>query len=643
MFIAYIVIFITFFWVNIVYAISFSANWRGLRAKETPTTVSKAYSFSFSHRLSRTMSFTGSLRYLRSDQEDKYREMLVPSLFYTLANDLFNYNLGFSASQAESKDRATLKNYSITNTFSTNIKKTRVNIFYNFAKNWNEANPKTLDTKNESWGLNLSRNFYRKYLKNLFLSYLYRFNKNNDYITKSKTESSTHSFNGRYFKKIGKLNFRIEQRYSISTMESWYNLVGGKAKVEIGLTTNGTLPSTIYDTNETVIIIPYSQSIEGIEFYIDYTNKEKIPSTVIFDIYYSNNGITWNTLATNVSLPYTFPSPISYRWLKLVVKSGAGNLVSGGIELPDPRIIGFYYVKERHTERKMVYYITTGSLSYIFPKGIRANYFGYYQVQKPDYGNKRTIQNHSFYTSWQGKPYFRPSFRFNISKTKEENKPEIKNRTISISIASTPIKTINLGAGYSNNNYYEEDRKVFSTDTYGLSSVFTIFPDLTLRTNLNYNKNKNYTSKIKQNSYGGNIDIFMRLKPNLNVNFKVNFVRSKSIYADGTTTSSSSQIYGFLIDWRISRCLSFTTTQYLNKSSKETGYMFFYNLSFAPFKKIRINSSYSGVRDNSKMDNITLSLMWYIAPRISFNTSYNWNNINGERKWSWNWGANLTF
>ncbi|WP_038055358.1 hypothetical protein [Thermodesulfobacterium hydrogeniphilum] len=638
-----IIIFTIFFWINEVCAINLSASWHGVEASEAPTVFSQTYSFSFSHELSRTMFFTGSVRYLRTDQKDEYREMITPSLFYAITTDLFNYNFGFSSFQSRSNDRPTFKNYSITNTLSTKIKKTRVSLYYNFGRNWNEATPRTLDNKNESWGLNLSRNFYEKYLKNLSLSYSYHFNKGKDCINGGKTETSTHTFNGRYSKNIGKLNFSIEQKYSTSTTESWYALIGGKAKVEIGLTTNGTIPNPLYDTNATIVKLPSDQSIDGIQFYTDYANRITISSTVFFDIYYSNDGITWNTLATSVSLPYTFSSSISYTWLKLVVKSGAGSPPSGGINLPDPKIVGFYYTTEGHTKRKNTFYTTTGSLSYTFPKDIRTNYFGYYEVQKSDPGNKKTIQNHSFYTSWGGNLYFRPSFSFNISKTKDGSKPETKSTTFSVSVSSTPIDTINLGVGYYNNRYYEGSNKVFKTQFYSFSGVFNIFPDLTLRTNLNYNKNKSYVSKVEQNSYGSSIDLFMRLKSNLTAEFKINYTHSKNTYENGTATSASNQKYGVLIDWRISQILHFTTSQYLNSSSDKTNYTFFYSVYFAPWKRIRLSSSYSGIRNDEKTDNIALNLIWDLGPHINFNTSYTWNKIEGDTKWSWNWTLNLTF
>ncbi len=637
-------ILISFFWINLAWGINFSANWHSVKTSEPPSSFSKSYSLSFSHSLSRTMFLTGSMRYMRNDQGDRYREMIMPSVFYTLTTDLFNYNLGLSSSQAKSKNYPTLENYSITNTFSTNIKKVNIGLFFNMEKNWNNLNPKTIDNKNESWGLNLSHRFY-KYLKNLSINYAYRFNKVKDYITNSKTKTSSHSFNWHYFKTIKNLNFGIEQRYSISTTESWYALISGQAKIYVNLITNGTLPSVLYDTNETVIKIPYPQSIEGIEFYTDYTNRTAIPSTVIFDIYYSNNGITWTLLATNVSLPYTFSSPVSYTWIKLVVKTGAGNPVSGGINLPDPRIVGFYYTKQNYFKRKNVYWTTSGNISYALPKGIRASYFGYYEVQKPEPGNKRTIQSHSFYTYWQGTRYFRPSFRFNITRSKEKDKPETKSFIYSLSVGSTPIDTVNLSGGYTNNKYYEGNTKIFNSQTYALSGVFNIFPDFTLRSTLSYNIDKNYISNLKQNTYGSNIDMFVRLRPNLTTDFRINYTHSKNTYSNSTNTSGSTKRCGILIDWGISRALHFTSSQYLSENSvdNKVSYMFFYNIYFAPWRKVRLNTSYSGIRDDQKVDNISIGLIWYVAYHINFNTSYNWNRVKNNTSWSWNWSVNFTF
>jgi len=623
------IIFFCFF--SLVYAINFSSYWDFSKTSETPLRKTQGYFFSFSKDLTSRMNFGGSINYTKTEIEDTWRESLFPSFYYNIFNDFFSYSLNYSYRINNLDTGESFKGWSLSSNLRTAYKKFNINLYWNKNKNWSEGLTQDRETVDTGKGLSISRRFDKGFLKGLSTMWDYRISKSEDLVKDSETKNTYSSFRANYFKSFKNINFGISQEFYKTKVEAEYQLSPtGKYKVEYSLSlTNGTFNATLNVGDVFYLQFPSDKTLEGIDFYIDYSIREKIGSRAIWDLYYSKDKINWNLIATNITLPYELPSPLSYPhiYLKLEVKS-----VTGTVNLNDPKFVGYYYETEAHYEREDFFSKTSAHLSIRLPHQIflstSSGYENYNYEESPD--RKRYYYNLNF--SWSENKYFSPNLSYFYTVDKQEDVRENKSQGYSITISSIPFRTIKLNSGYTYSKSWDNGTPVSESQNLFFSESFEIYPDLTSVLTQNYSKSKNLETGAESKSYSAQFNFLARLRPNITLELR-NFFGKYDTSNVGETTFRRHEAF---LTWRFSNYFSFTTTQTYNKSEDTQTYYYSYIIYIVPAEKLRLNLSYSGYKsDDFESSNLGLNGFWTLTPKLNLNWNYNYNKRDGESSWSW--------
>lgn len=617
---------------SLAFSVNFSSYWNFSESSEAPLRKDQGYFFSFSRDLTPRMNFGGSLNYMKTETEDTWRENISPSFYYNLINDLFSYNLSYNYILVELNTNEKFKSWSISQNFRTDIKKFYIGLYWNKNKSWTEGlkdNSKSTDT---GMGISINRRFDEWYLKGLSTLFDYRITKSEDLVSGSETKNTFSTFKMDYSRTFKKISFGVSHELNKIKTEATYQLgESGKYKVEYSLSlTNGTFNATLNTRDVFYLQFPADKTLEGIDFYTDYSILQKIGYNARWNIYYSKDKTNWTLAATNVTLPYEFSIPLTYPniYLKLEV-----TFVAGSLSLTDPRFVGYYYETEAHYEREDFFSKTSAHLSIRLPHQIflstSSGYENYNYEEIPDI--KRYYYNLNF--SWSENKYFRPNLSYFYSLNKQVDVREDKYQGYSINISSTPYDTIRLNSGYTYTKSWSNGTLVSENQNLFFSEYFEIYPDLTSVLTQSYSKLKNLETGEENKSYSVQLDFLARLRPNITLEFRNSFVKSET--SEGGESSHSRRHEAFLT-WRFSNFSSFSTSQAYTKSEDTSTYQYSYIFYIVPVEKLRLNLSYSGFEsDGSESSNLGLDAFWTITPKINLNLNYNYNKRDDESSWSW--------
>jgi len=631
------IIFLCFF--SLAFAINFSSYWDFSKSSEMPLRKTQGYFFSFSKDLTSRMNFGGSINYSKTEIEDTWRESLFPSLYYSIFNDLFTYSLNYSYRINNLDTGENFRGWSLSSNLRTTYKKFNINLYWNKNKNWSRGLKQDIKTVDTGKGFSISRRFDEGFLKGFSAMWDYRISKSEDLVKDSETKNTYSLLRADYFKSFKNINFGISHEFYKTKTEAKYQLgPTGKYKVEYSLSlTNGTFNATLNAGDVFYLQFPSDKTLEGIDFYTDYSIFQKIGSNARWNIYYSKDRINWNLVAANVTLPYELSFPLSYPniYLKLEVTS-----VVGTVNLTDPRFVGYYYETEAHYERESRFYRTTGNLNIRLPHQIflstSSGYENYNYEDTPD--KKRYYYNLNL--SWSENKYFRPNLSYFYTVDKQEDIREDKSRGYSISISSIPFRPIKLNSGYTYTKSWENGTPISENQNLFFSETFEIYPDLTSVLIQSYSKLKNLDTDVETTSYSAQFNFLATLRPNITLEFR-NFFGKSDTSNIGESTFRRHEAF---LTWRFSDYFSFTTTQIYDKSEDTHTYYYSYILYIAPADKLRLNLSYSGSEgEDFENSNLGINAFWTITPKLNLNWNYNYSESDDESIWSWSFRIRYVF
>lgn len=630
---------IFFYFFSLSFGINFSSYWDFSKSSETPLQKVQGYFFSFSKDLTSRMNFGGSVNYSKTEIEDTWRENLFPSLYYSISNDLFTYSLNYSYRINNLDTGENFRGWSLNSNLRTTYKKFDINLYWNKNKNWSSGLKQNIETVDTGMGLSISRRFDEGFLKGLSTIWDYRISKSENLAEDSETKNTYSLLRADYFKSFKNINFGISHEFYKMKIEAEYQLgPTGKYKVEYSLSlTNGTFNATLNAGDIFYLQFPSDKTLDGIDFYTDYSILQKIGSNARWNIYYSKDKINWTLVVTNVTLPYELPSPLSYPniYLKLEVTS-----VVGTVNLNDPRFVGYYYETEAHYKRENIFYKTTGNLNVRLPHQIflstSSGYENYDYEDTPD--KKRYYYNLNL--SWSESKYFRPNLSYFYTVDEQEDVEENKSQGYSINVSSIPFRTIKLNSGYTYTKSWENGTPISENQNLFFSETFEIYPDLTSVLTQSYSKLKNLKTGEENKSYSAQFNFLARLRPNITLEFRNSFVKSDTSDA-GESTFRRHEAF---LTWRFSDRFSFTTTQIYDKSEDTHTYYYSYIIYIAPAEKLRLNLSYSGSEsEDSENSNLGINAFWTITPKLNLNWNYNYSESDDESTWSWSFRIRYVF
>ncbi len=650
----YLVSFCLILLVSPLKAMNFSGDWRYIDSSGETGAFSQIYSLTLSSQATNALNLGSTIRYSRVNRSSQYQELLSPVFFLSLVNDYFNFNLSATDSERHNSEGADYSSRSwnaIISSFYKEIVDTK--LYYGSSKERDNADPHQIDTKNNYWGLNLSKDW-----KGLDVYYDYRGSHSEDYANVSTTNDFSHLLRASYAGSWRRLSYSLSQQFNYSKNRWEGQIENGKAKYPIKvsiewLPTNwqNQLPagsnsddfnSYIYlvqnadpnqDSNYGILIDLGTEEIGYLEFFYDSKEWKAIPNDVKWDIYYSRDKIIWTQLASNVSLPYDFSTP-SYlnfnqaRYLLLIPRTTFAQSLQMN---NSPLFRAYKYITSSQYKRLLHAYRTDVLLSYNFTDNLSLSYSFSADRSEPTPGPDSKDIMHAFSSSWFVNKYFQPNMAFSYTKNKAENEPDYVMRNFSFSVFSDILPTLNVSTSFTRTLLEEGGRKKGRNNIFNVSTSAQVYPDLDLRWDITYSNNYNYETDISSRNFYSRINAIARIKPSITLNSIYQFDWNDT----SNTSSLTSHYIMFDLSWTFSDSCSFHGMEGIKFSEDETTVNSTYSIWFSLTPKTQINFQYSGLRDNNKTDQISSFFSWRISRYFSFKSNYSWTKTDNVKSWSW--------
>ncbi|WP_157627868.1 hypothetical protein [Thermodesulfatator autotrophicus] len=629
-----------------VWALSFMGDWRYLENEDEPKIFSQIYSLTFSSQVTNNISLGTTFRYNRTSQGDSYRETLTPVFSLFLRNDFFNFNLSATATEQHGTDSRDLSSRSWNADFSSSyIKDINSRIYFGSSKQEDKMTPHLINQKSDYWGLNLSKDF-----KNLDIYYDYRSSQGEDYVLKSVTNNYSHLVRLNYTGVFNNLSYSFGQQFNYTKTKWQGELIAGKANFPINISVEWYIddnPSSwdgknLEDFNDSndddyVIIDLGTEEIGLMEFYYDTINWTAIPSDIKWDIYYSNDKITWDSLVTDVSLPFDFSTlgTLNFskaRYLKLVPKTFSD------LEFKSPQFLAYKYVLSSQYTSSLKTYRTSLALSYNFLENITSSYSFSLNLAEPTPGPDSKDYIHSISVSWIPNKFFQPTASASKTKNIKDNQPDLTIDNISFSVFSDILPTLNISFGYTYTNVKEDDIKKVTNDNFNVSTFAKIYPDLDFRWDISIGRSKNFENNLTSKTLSSRINTIARLKPAITTTITYQYD-----YNDNDISSTTTHNFSFDFSWTISEYCSFHGSESIKIIERETSINSFYSLWFLLTSKTQINFQYSSSRNGTTSDQFSSFLSWKISKYLSFKANYNWLKTDDDTSWSWMFNLTAKF
>ncbi|AEH45646.1 hypothetical protein Thein_1790 [Thermodesulfatator indicus DSM 15286] len=621
------------------WALNFMGDWRYLETKDEPETLFQVYSLTLSSQATNNLILGTTFRYNRTSQGDSYRETLTPVLSLSLRNDFFNFNVSATATEQHGTESRDLSSRSWNADLSSSyIKGINSRIYFGRSKQKDGATSHLINQKSDYWGLNLSKDF-----RNFDLYYDYRISHGENYVLKSTTNTYSHLVKLNYAGSFDKFYYSFGQQFNYTKTKWQAELIGGKADFPINISVewyiNNSLDSwdgkNLQDFDDGIIDDDYLiidlgiEEIGLLEFYYDTVNWYAIPSSIKWDIYYSNDKITWSLLVSDVSLPFDFSGLGSLnfskaRYLKLVPKTFSD------LKFNSPQFRAYKYITSSQYKTTFKTYRTSLALSYNFSENLISSYSFSLNRAEPSPGPDSKDYIHSVSISWIPNKFFQPTVSASKTKNIKDKQPDLIIDNLSFSVFSDILPTLDISYGYTHTNVKENDVKKVTNDNFNISTFAKIYPDLDFRWDISIGKSKNYENDLTSKTLSSRTNAIARLKPTITTTFTYQYD-----YSNNDLSSTTTHNFIFDLSWTISKNCSFHGSENIKFTEGETNINSFYSLWFSLTPRTQINFQYSGNRNGTDTDQFSGFLSWKISRYLSFKSNYTWLKTGDDTSWSW--------
>ena len=617
-------------------ALDFTADWRNWEFSDEDSIFTQSYSISVAPEATRTINFGGSFRYVNRKQGGETRQTLTPTLSMEIINDLFDFNLNGTQTQRKDTDRADVTNSSWDANLTSDCKGyADIRLYVGQTFDRDDSSPRRLDDDTFHYGFEISKKW-----KGLDVVYNYRGTDEKDRVEASKTNTDQNFFKAEYSGAWKKLTFSAGQQFNFNKTVIKTETKKGEAvrfPLIIGVIWDPPRPPNgqRLKRDQILTIDLRDQPVDEIRFYINGPLLEDVPSSVRWDLYESGDGVIWDELRTNITLPFRFRRTYQRRrYLRLVVV----EVPIPAPELEDPfvqaNLIRIGTGKTETVTVKSDNSRTTLSLGYQFTPDLSANYYFSYEKSSPDPGNETTNVNHTLSASWFVKPYLQPHANLSMSTKDTEGYGKDETTTISLNNTSQIFETLEVDAGYTHAFSKERGRKSSTLDTFNITTTANLYPDLDLRWNGNYSHTRHYLPNSTTKALGMQVYLTGRLTPDLTVSGTYDYSRSKSTHTkEGTITD---QYFTIDATWRLSDDLSLRGSESLALAGDgEDTLNSTYSVWVALPPKVQLNLQYMNTSGDTSTDDYSAFVSWTISEYLTLKSTYDMSVNKDGSEWGW--------
>lgn len=386
----------------------------------------------------------------------------------------------------------------------------------------------------------------------------------------------------------------------------------------------------------------------GVDQIYVYTTKDNnllVANTdsVTWDLYTSTDGFSWQRAAERVASSYNRDEfrfevntgAIRAAYVKLVV---TGWLPTFNIEVTELE------ARALLTGGQQGGYTTTSNQykteAYLGVIPLDTTYFNYsFSRDENDTTGSRDESNneqlvHTARFGWDYSRYFSPSLGYNTVISSFSQGEDTESRSYDLKINSIPLPTVDSSISFVLSEYYEDSKLRFTNNNISLSTLATLYPDLTTELNLGWYLTEQELTQDQSDSYYIRWILRSRLRKNLTADYTTEYRSSESeieIPVDDhlghgfsvLRTSGDSGSNAVNLTWRPSDLLSVGATglaTYGEGGEEENREM------------LLLSANYLALRTSKT--NITLS--------YNFNTSNNETYNNFGFVWGWDFSRYFT-
>ncbi|MDH3359902.1 MAG: hypothetical protein OEL55_03440, partial [Desulfobulbaceae bacterium] len=544
----------------------------------------------------------------------------------------------------------------------------------NFGQNSSvdDAEPRTSDSKSEKAGLATGIDLI---LGQVAYRYNTTTNTNNLTATESNKKSQTASFSTGHSFWHNRITVGFSQGYSQSTSSITRHIQPtGLIDLPIRVTAatsaidNTPLldplpaaPALADEDLATTAININNGDVTNIGFSSDESTANRIylylnPATTIaaadaanlrFSLYTSsiNDGSTWTQVATSLAPVYDIENhryilDYNFDFNTTIFKLVATNWPTATVPLTEIQIVSRQPGASIPLEDTQKRSSSSSNLNttILLHKNIPLNYSFSISSSKNPAGVKSTKRSQAgnLNLHWNLNKYCQPSVTMNTSSSKSNSNATRSNRSIGLSINSSPLPTVHANLGTTHNEDLLDGVKLSTADRYNFSLGATLYPDLTTGLSINRYESRSTQSDASSNTMGSNFSITARLSSKLTTSFSTNYNRSSTASSTGTGTAKTTKGGSLAMNIRPSDILSLrmNASQQWDTGSSPITFRLNASLALLRTKKTQITTNFS-YANNGTTESSSYSASWswtlsqYLTMRTSGsldnNTTKNWN------------------
>ena len=544
------------------------------------------------------------------------REIINPTVRFDVFNDIFSFDLSGYAIRhnlSYSVDRETYA-------WDTDLNSAWKHAFWptvnlRFGQRWEQSDPRRFDSTGQDVFYRAGQDQLYKYGGSSVTWEGYKFRLFYDYYRENTDEQNGLTFldEERHLGQIqyedDYLNNRINVSFSQTVGQNTYDLTseGGSASIKVLISSayagddlspsSGRLPLnrqlTDGNTDTRAFTIRLQQpanlamrtdfrSVDRVYVYTTQDSNLLVANTsaVTWDLYTSTDGFSWQRVAERLPSVYNrdefrfevttgtiraaYMKLVSTGWLPAfnieVTELEARSLLTGG-ELGDYTSTSNQYKTEAYLG---IIPLETTHFDYSFSRDENDS-----SGTRDDSENEQLIHTARF--GWDYSRYFTPSVGFNMVTNNYSLAVDTESRSYDFRINSIPLPTVDSSLSFVRSEYYEDDILDFINDSVSLSTLATLYPDLTTELTLSWYMTEQEMTLDQSDSYYIRWVLRSRLRKTMTADFTTEYRASDSeieIPVDDhlghgfsvLRTSGDSGANSLNLSWRPSEILSFGAT-----------------------------------------------------------------------------------
>ncbi len=665
-----------FFWPLVLFSVAnggqdISATWLHDEAKDQDDTDEYflTYTLDLKQEVTEAMSLQESIRYTSSWLDEQDTQSLNPSLRFQVTNDIFLLELFGAASQQRNSENADQERASVEAAWTSAWDKLFwPNVRTSIGGDWQEDDndPKQTDktSRNETLALDWNLKYFKTYYNyNHTVSENYVTDRENDTTSNFARLEADHNF------LQNRLTFGFSQQFSETRDISTINLGTlssvlvvqsfPQARITVNdpdhtddgaeftpapLLNNDNLTDTPVSTNSpdeiSIAIRTDFKTIDQLYFYT-VTDQASVSASFTFDLYTSDDGISWQLHTTNLPNGYNsaerrfeFPIPaLQHLWLKLVITGSPALPVVNFSEIDVFQLVtGENKVEDTTSTTSMITNLNLGAqltdyLSLTYNLSIEDGEYGS--------GVEYDRYNQSGNLKWQTLPQLTTTVGINESESQNGDADETLSRSYTLNMDVIPLDTLDVNMGVTRAEEYQGSEKQAVNYNYGLFTTAALYPDLDASLDVNYSRATQELTNVTTKSYDVITSITARLVPKLTADFSVDYQHTLGDSGSETTGADLS------LNWRASDMLSLNVTgnkEWIGSSPHNEGARL--SLALAPTETTQFSISYiysksaeTSDKPSQTTDKVTVFGSWSLGPHFTMQANGSYVESMGVEDW----------